>query len=92
MVQVLQDVRPDFVFTPFIGDVHPDHVAVNAILMRALEDPPVPRTASIVGRDTLRRCGRGLFDLFLFLLWLVPFSAKKTVKHTAEISADEPIH
>src|SRR5205807_2158410 len=41
----------------------------------------------------LRCCGCGFFDLFLFLLWSLLFSAaKKAVDHTAEIATDQPLH
>ncbi len=40
MVALLDEVRPRWVFTPFVADLHPDHFTLNRILARALERSP----------------------------------------------------
>jgi len=35
--QLLDEVQPDWIFLPFINDLHPDHVKSNRLLARALE-------------------------------------------------------
>ena len=38
MREALERVRPTHVFTPFLGDMHPDHRALSRILAAALDD------------------------------------------------------
>ncbi len=40
MKQVLRELEPDLIFTPFVTDIHPDHFTFNRILDEALADAP----------------------------------------------------
>ncbi len=40
MKQVLLELQPDLIFTPFVTDIHPDHFTLNRILEAALAAAP----------------------------------------------------
>lgn len=40
MKQVLRELQPDLIFTPFVTDVHPDHFTLNRILEEAFAAAP----------------------------------------------------
>jgi len=48
--EALQEIGPALVFTPFIADIHPDHLTLNRILAGALEGLP-ERGMSVVGYE-----------------------------------------
>ena len=37
MKNLINDISPDFIFVPFVGDAHPDHVMTSRILAGALK-------------------------------------------------------
>lgn len=39
LAEVLASLRPEVIFLPFLGDNHPDHLAVNRLLLRVWNDP-----------------------------------------------------
>ncbi len=40
MKQVLRELQPELIFTPFVTDIHPDHFTLNRILEEALAAAP----------------------------------------------------
>lgn len=40
MKRVLRELEPDFILTPFVTDIHPDHFTLNRILDQALAGAP----------------------------------------------------
>jgi LmbE family N-acetylglucosaminyl deacetylase/ubiquinone/menaquinone biosynthesis C-methylase UbiE len=49
--EVIDATSPAAIFTPFINDPHPDHVAANRILIAALKQRPSERRPKILGYE-----------------------------------------